>query len=572
MSRSVLKTLLLATCAFAAVLLWEARREGPDYGHYLEWGNAAIKGDIFQLSGDVLSPGGVPFSLSAAAPGMLFAATYYAAGGTTPYRTSAYLTGWAAAMLLWVSAYIALRSVARDHPALAVFGVGALFVGTHLGFYSFSYSTEGFASAFVAASWAIGVRSQRGVLPSAAVGAFAGLLLLIRPYLVFYALPPLWLVIVGLPVHWHRLDRRMLVRVLIAAVPVALAAVESTMVNRWMTGSAFRSPYVYGDNGYQSVDLLHPQIGAVLAHPWRGLLVYHPLYGIAFIALVILLWRDRQWRMLWASTLCAVLLHLWVQSAWHIWWLGGSFGMRGLAPAALPMMVALVAMLARSVERSERAVIWWLRVSLIACAWSFLLLLHAEGDNLYFTWSELAAARAPATVAAAAVLVALWVVLAICRVRWNSPTASSELGWSALLLLGASAGYLTARTQGRVSVTLLLIAVASIAGMFHFERLSARRRALALNAACVAAVVLFAGQTAVFARLADRTERYLASGSPPPRPFRSVGTVSLEDLRQSYREYASIPGFEERKQNLLLYLNRLELESARTAPVNSSGK
>ena len=284
-----------------------------------------------------------------------------------------------------------------DHVAFAGFGVGALFVGTHLGFYSFSYSTEGFASAFVAAAWAIALsRPQPGVLASAAIGAFAGLLLLVRPYLVLYALPPLWLVVVGLPVARQRLDRRAFVRAVVAAVPVVLAVVESAVVNRWMTGSPFHSPYVYGDFGYQSVDLLHPQIGAVLAHPWRGLLVYHPLYGIAFIALLIAVWRDGRWRMLWASTAGVVLLHLWVQSAWHIWWLGGSFGMRGLAPAALPLMVALIAALARGIEGSGRITMWLMRASLIACAWSFLLLRHADEDNFYFTWSELVAARAAA--------------------------------------------------------------------------------------------------------------------------------------------------------------------------------
>jgi hypothetical protein len=353
---------------------------------------------------------------------------------------------------------------------------------------------------------------------------------------------------------------------LAAAVPVVLAAIELSMVNRWMTGSPFRSPYVYGDTAYQSVDLLHPQFSAVLVHPWRGLLVYHPLYGIAFVAVLIVWWRNRHWRGLWGSTVCAVLLHLWVQSAWHIWWLGGSFGMRGLAPAALPMMVALVATIARSLEGSPREALWWLRVSLVACAWSFVLLLHADGDNLHFTWSELAAARMPAAAAAVAIPGAVWALLTVCRVRWNTPPVSTEAGWSGLLLLAAAAGYLVVRTEGRLSTTLLLIAAASAAGIISFERLFAGWHALLLNAAYVAAVALFAAQAMIFTRLADRTERYLASGSPPPRQFRSVGTVSLDDLRQSYREYITIPGFEDRKEKLLRYLDRLEVDSARNTP------
>ena len=40
---------------------------------------------------------------------MLFATTYQAAGEWMPFRTAAYFTGWAAAMLFWVSAFAALR-------------------------------------------------------------------------------------------------------------------------------------------------------------------------------------------------------------------------------------------------------------------------------------------------------------------------------------------------------------------------------------------------------------------------------------------------------------------------------
>ena len=45
-------------------------------------------------------------------------------------------------------------------------------------------------------------------------------------------------------------------------------------------------PYVYGGAGFTSVDLWHPELRAVLVHPWHGLLSYHPLYGVAFAAVV----------------------------------------------------------------------------------------------------------------------------------------------------------------------------------------------------------------------------------------------------------------------------------------------
>ena len=176
------KALVLATFAVAAVLLWESRGDGPDFGHYFEWGRAAVSADIFELDGDILAIGGVPLSQWSAAPGMLFAATYYAAGERLELRTAAYLTGWAAAMLFWVSAVAALRVAGRHNPGIVAFGAGVLFVGTHAGLYSHTYSTELLASALIAVTWAIALsRTGRGILASTAVAAVAGLLLFITP-------------------------------------------------------------------------------------------------------------------------------------------------------------------------------------------------------------------------------------------------------------------------------------------------------------------------------------------------------------------------------------------------------
>ena len=567
---------MFASFALMAVLLWEARREGPDFGHYFEWGHAALSGDIFELGADILSPGGVPFSLAVAVPGMLFATTYHAVGELMSFRTAAYLTGWAAGMLFWVSAFAALRSAARDNLALAAFGVGGLFVGTHAGFYSFTYSTEVFASAFVAATWAIALcRAHRGVLAAAAVGAFAGLLLLVRLYLVLYALPPLWLVIVGHPAAPNS-DR---------LYEWGGASTGRTPIHQDARGSGTTAARSHRVGGGESMDdRIHVPSAVCLwwirvplrrssAPPdrrrarasvaWAARL--SPAVRVAFLALLIGVWRSGPRRLLWAATLGVVLMHLWVQSAWHIWWLGGSFGMRGLAPSALPLILALVATLAQDLGRPGRHAIWWVRVSLIACAWSFLLLLQADGNNGYLTWPELIAGQAPAAAAAGA-LVVLWAVVAVCRARWNGPEVRTEIAGGALVLLGASSGYLISRAHGRLGATLFLIAAAASVAVFYLERTPRWNRAWSLRIVYVTACVFFVAQTLVFALLAVRTERYLASGNRPPRPFRSVGAVPADDLRKNYVEYAHIPGFEDRKRKLRVYLNWLEIDAATMTP------
>ena len=559
------RALVLATFAVAAVLLWESRGDGPDFGHYFEWGRAAVSGNIFELDGDILAVGGVPFSQWSAAPGMLFATTYYAAGERIELRTAAYLTGWAAAMLFWVSAFAALRVAARNSRGLVAFGMGALFVGTHAGLYSHTYSTELLASALIAATWAIALsRAGKGVLASTAVAAFAGLLIFIRPYLVLYVIAPVWLVVVREAGSEHGTSARRFMALLAAAIPIVLAAAESAAVNRWMTGSPFQPAYVYGGFGFHSVDLLHPQPGAILTHPWRGLLAYHPLYGVAFVALLIGASRRGPLRGLWAATVVAALVHLWIQSAWHIWWLGGSFGMRGLAPSAFPLVLALVATLGQDMtERPWRAV-WWVRAGLLASVWSFPLLLRGTSD--YLTWSDLLAGQRPAAVVTAT-LVVLWILMAVSRRRWKVPDIRAEVACSGFVLLAAGIGYLIARVNGRASATLFFTAAIAAIAVFYLTRATGWKHP-ALRVACVAAMVLFAAQAVIFGRLAVQTERYLASGNPPPRQFQSVGAVPIHDLRQNYAEYAGIEGFDDRKGKLRAYLNWLEIEAATMTPAD----
>ena len=183
--------------AVVAGLLLAVAGEGPDFGHYADWAAAALSGDVFQLRGNVLSPGGVPFSLAAPGPGLLFAAGKAVLFPLT-LGSAALVTGWVATLVFWGSALVVLRRLADGYEWLALLGAGALFVGTHAGLYSHSYATEAFANALVAALWALALtREQWLPLDSAMVGALAGLLLLVRAHVVVYAVPALWLAVFG---------------------------------------------------------------------------------------------------------------------------------------------------------------------------------------------------------------------------------------------------------------------------------------------------------------------------------------------------------------------------------------
>src|SRR4051812_42118961 len=189
---------LLAAAAAGALFVISA--DGPDFGHYMDWATAALERDIFALGGDTLSPTGVPFTLWSFEPGLLFAVTRRLASDYLTLKEAAYLTGWSAAIVFWRSTFAVVRRLVTDSggPANSAATVttilAATFVGTHAGLYSHSHATEVFGMAGVAAIWAIGIccRPWRA-LDTVLAGSTIGLLLLVRPYLLVYAVPAVWI-------------------------------------------------------------------------------------------------------------------------------------------------------------------------------------------------------------------------------------------------------------------------------------------------------------------------------------------------------------------------------------------
>ena len=105
-----------------------------------------------------------------------------------------------------------------------------------------------------------------------------------------------------------------------------------------MTGSLLGSPYSFGDGAFRSLDFARPELAAVLLHPWHGLLTHHPLYAVGFAALIVLIVRVRSLpeRLFWLSCAIVIVLHVYSQAAWYVWWLGKqTFGMRGLGVSAV---------------------------------------------------------------------------------------------------------------------------------------------------------------------------------------------------------------------------------------------
>jgi hypothetical protein len=553
-------------------LLLAVAGEGPDFGHYADWAWAALHGDIFDLRSNVLSPEGVPFTIASAGPGLLFA-TGKLILFPLPFSLSALATGWVAAITFWASALVLLRHLAGGNDWLALFGAGVLFVGTHAGLYSHAYSTEVFATAAIALLWAFAMTRERWrLVDCAAIGALAGVLILVRPHVVLYAAPALWLAVFSRGVcvqadqprsvaRWLQSPLRVW-RLLAVAAPIAMAAAQYAVVNRWMTGVPWHPPYVYGGGGFSSVNMADPEIAAVLTHPLHGLLSYHPIYGVAFIAVLLAARRTGCREPWWWMTVLAVLSHVWVQAGWYIWWLGGStFGMRGMAPAALPLVAGLVAVTGRDYQKKPGRAAAWMWASLIACGWSYSLLL--QGNSRFLSWRELLASQAPALVTVA-LIVCGWAYWAY-RHRSVSTADVIRLARAiAVGLIGAILFYLVWQFAIRPSpVTRGLEGMLGAGAVLLGLRTRPRWRSRAVAAI---AVILFAVQAGLFWRLALRTERTLGAGAVPPRQFDYVGASPVDELRVTYAEYLEIPGFDDRKEAFRRFLQWQDAHMPRKSP------
>jgi hypothetical protein len=571
--------LAVAWAAIAAILLVASPSQGPDFGFYLDWSSAALSGDLFRLRGDVASPLGVPLTQWSAGTGLLFALGRLFLGPLVELRDGALAVGSIAALVFWGSLLVLLLRATSER-RLVLFGLGAAFLGTHAGFYSLNHASESLA--FGAGALMVALLTTRrswSLASDAWMGGAAALLVLVRAQHVLYALPALLL---SAARSWR--ERRGIgaprraVGFGLLLLPSALVAAQTAIVHRWMTGSLLRSPYTFGGEGFTSLDWRDPEILAVLANPYHGLLPYHPLYGLGLVALAACIVRapSRDERVFWAAGLGAVAAHTYLQAAWHVWWLGTlTFGMRGLSLSAIVLVPALVRAVGRARPGSAGRALWLL-ASTLACLWSFLLL--SQKYSHFYLWRDLLAAQARAAQsllepsAAAPLLSGIALVglgAALCRVGPFHRTASGP----AVLLAGLSVGYLISRVSRRwtrrgvleelrveVLVLTLFVLLCALV-VLEMWRLRTRRIATSIEGGVGwAATLSLVASLGLFASLAVKTERRIAARMPPPREFRAVSSVVLDQVREAYYEYGPIPGFDAKKDRLLRYLRANGIE------------
>lgn len=367
---------------------------GADYGAYQAWTGAGAIADIHALGASLpVSVQGVPFSHWAPTSGLVAVPAWHLAAYFNLTDRALLWTGALCISCFWLSLWQALRLVSS--PAWATFGCLLAAVATPLGYYSLSISSEAvylLPVGVLAQQFASGLRGKR--MQTGPVAASTCLLLLLRPYLAVYAWPCIAVLLLARP-SW----RERLAASTVIGLSIGVAAWPITTTHFWMTGNYFRSPYYFGDELFHSVDKSCPYWSQVLFDTFHGLLPNHPFVGLGCIALCVVAiqnLRTRQPAQIgWLVSVAAVSVHIYIQGCWYYWWMAEvSFGMRGLVPMAVPVVMAFVHLGRRmQVAAQSQGLVFKgvyqvsVAAALLMSLWSWLL--WQQGPMDYVDWSAL---------------------------------------------------------------------------------------------------------------------------------------------------------------------------------------
>lgn len=151
------------------------------------------------------------------------------------------------------------------------------------------------------------------------------------------------------------------------AFAAAFAIPLSAQMATWWTlrGEAFS--YAYAGQGFSN--WRSPQVLDVLFSSNHGLLFWHPAIAVCLAGWVLC---PREHRPLAAAAAVVFALEILIIGAWWSWWMGQSFGQRGLLSVTPLFVWGLANLLDRLRTARERAMIW---SALAVCAtWNVVLM------------------------------------------------------------------------------------------------------------------------------------------------------------------------------------------------------
>jgi hypothetical protein len=553
----VLTTVLFCLCCVVTTT-------GPDFPRYEEWAVVARTSDLKAIQSSVPSPLGFPISQWSHGTGFFFAASQALAARWLGEIDSIRLACNFASFVFWWSMLGVVCIVSKGRTPFILLGLGLLMLGTNAGYYTRACGSETFGLATIALLMRISLShallSARTALLAALATAFA---LITRIQFAVYIVAVILIAVT----YNHGLRgslRKTRGWLCFVFFPIAgWAVIQVLFVNYWMTGAPWRSAYLFSDGQFQSLSLRTFQLGAVLFHPLHGWFVYHPFVAVALLAGAVHVIRSRVDRMAFLVGALAIGLHLWLHASWYCWWLGESFGMRGLSVASVLLVPAFIRVV-RAAPPVER--VSWVVASTACCIWSGILV---WGEASYCaTWgsfAQLITTRITDVRFFVPILASAGVVSGafIFMRRQFVGDRAAALG-AALAIMFAVAYlcqyiarmFLPPSHQQIVEISLITIAT-SIAAVCCLACCTRQRVPKTPTSIPLEYIILIA-LTGVGIFVTVKFVRLAVSAQIDRKAIDAnrAGTCNLAEVRACYDEYLLIPGFDNEKAELGGFIDR----------------
>ena len=178
---------------------------------------------------------------------------------------------------------------------------------------------------------------------------------------------------------------RRLPGLLVAIVGGALPLLVQMIAWKFMYGSYFL--YTYTN---ETFSWFHPHIYEVLFSPFHGLFSWNPMMLVGFLGFLAWAARSRRYTEAICFTL-SLLLAIYINGAWDVWWFGAAFGSRAFECCTLFSMLG-IGFLLSSLSRKTVAFHATAFALLILAVWNMNLMWMSKSGNLPFevpvTWKQ----------------------------------------------------------------------------------------------------------------------------------------------------------------------------------------
>jgi hypothetical protein len=573
------KLMVFLYIGLGVFFLIKLAQPGPDYPFYVSWAKAFANKDIFQIYSVVLSPAHVPLTQWSFGPGLVYSISSLFA---EDFMLGGIRMGIIFAIVAWYFFSALLYRISNKNVLLTILGIGGAFMGTHLGYYSLFHASESlsYMCLSVIAYWLFS-RNNWKWYDSLLFGVMSSLLLITRVQLALYLVPAYILLLYKLSEKspkW-RIRLHTIRNMVMAIAPLMIAFIQIGYSNYWMTGSVFKSAYMFGNTNFSSVDLMHPLFLTVLFHSWHGLLSYHPLYLFGIVAIVFLIvLKPRLERAFFWGLLLVILLHLYLQASWYTWWLGTfTFGQRGMGIAALVLIPSIIYLLS---NKPQKPLIYpGLLFIGVSSLWSFLLWQNAGAQFYKFKALISSQAEQLGILVTSDFLGAVLIISAGLAITLRGISKPERPVYIVAVLIVAigyqclSNDFIYSDLNPMEGTSFLLSLLKSLLlGLIPFTIYGLYKKGRpftdrVFNGAftkkielisTVSFFCLFVGISAIFFIFASATDAAIKEEQWKNHEFEYKAEVYLPEVKACYREYLSVPGFQKEKERLRNYIEYVE--------------